>query len=246
MKQVGAASSAMMWVAIASVAVCVSLPSGARASNTDDVLENTSVVRRQLLLREARHEVSGILGFTLGDPFVRNLLPGARYDFHWLDWLGFGGRLQVGIPVQTSTFATVDEKVAKSNETFVMEATSLQLLATGHVSISPVVGKLLVFDSLPINFDAHIDFSAGVASVSSSGDNITSSTGFGLAAGASGGIRVFLSRVVAISANLEGLLVNRALSVNRDSKEAGARNRFNRIVSFGISFFMPPKLRRAK
>ena len=125
-----------------------------------------------------------------------------------------------------------------------MEATNLQLLATGHVSVSPVVGKLLAFDSLPINFDVHFDLSAGIASVASSGENI--GAGIGFAGGAGGGLRIFFSRVLALTVDLEALLVDRALSVNRDSKESGAKARFNKIVTFGISFFMPPKLKRAE
>lgn len=220
------------------------LPGNVAAAESDDVLKNAPVVRRQLQYRAARHEVTGIFGLTLGDPFVRNFLPGARYDYHLFDWLGFGGRLQVGVPVQTATFAEVDTKVARSNETFEMEATNLQLLATAHVSVSPVVGKLLVFDSLPINFDVHFDLSAGIASVASSGDNIE--TGIGFAGGAGGGLRIFLSRVLALTFDLEGLLVDRALSVNRDSKMTGRKARFNTLASFGLSFFMPPKLRRAE
>lgn len=234
----------LVTVVIALALAAILTPSLTYASNADDVLENAPVVRRQLQLRAARHEVTGLMGLTLADPFIRNVMPGARYDYHMFDWLGFGGRLQVGVPMQAATFSDVDVKVARSNETFVMEATNLQLLATAHVSVSPVVGKLLAFDSLPINFDVHFDLSAGVASVASTGENIR--TGVGFAGGAGGGIRIFFSRVLALTVDLEALLVDRALSVNRDSKETGRKARFNKIVNFGVSFFMPPKLKRAE
>ena len=224
--------------------VATMLPAQVHAADGDDVLLNSPVVRRQQQFRAKRHEVTGVFGLTLADPFVRNLLPGVRYDYHMFDWLGLGARLQVGIPVKTATFESVDVKVARSNETFVMEATSIQMLATGHVSLTPIMGKVLAFESLPINFDAHLILTAGVASMASTGDNIN--TGVGFAGGLGGGVRVFLSRIVAFTVEYEGLLIDRALSVNRNSKETGRKSRFNKMLTFGISFFMPPKLIRAE
>lgn len=218
------------------------VPADARAE--EDVLENSPVVRRQLQFRASRHEVQGLVGLSLAEPYIQNVLPGARYDYHWKDWLSFGGRLQVGIPVTTKTFEEIDIKVAKSNETFEMEATSIQLLLLGHASVSPVVGKMLAFDSLPINFDMHLDFSAGLVNVTSIGTEIAG-VGFGFAGGFGGGVRIFVSQIIALTAEYQALVVNRAMSVNRDSKESGAKSRFNGIASFGLSFFMPPDLKRA-
>ncbi len=211
-------------------------------ASADDVLAGSRAVRRALLLRESRHEIAGILGGTIGDPYVRNILPGARYDFHLFDWLSFGGRLQVGIPVTTATYDEVDTKVTRTNDTFVMEASSLRMVALGHVSVSPLVGKLMWLNGKSVHFDVHLDMIGGLAITGSTGDSLTS--GGGLAVGAGGGFRLFLSDLIALTANLEALTTDRALSVNRDSKESGKKMRFNLMTSVGLSFFMPPTLRR--
>ena len=209
----------------------------------DDVLAGSPVLRRNLQYRAGRHEVTGIVGFTVGDPYIRTILPGARYDLHLFDWLSVGGRLQVGIPVTSDTYDEIDKKVTAQNETFVMEATSLRFLGLGHVSVSPLVGKMLAFSRLPIQFDVHVDLLGGLASVASTGEALT--TGIGLSLGAAVGFRVFISDVIAITTDLQAVSTDRALSVNRDSKESGKKLRFNNILSFGVAFFMPPKLRRA-
>ncbi|MCO4761087.1 MAG: hypothetical protein KC502_06255 [Myxococcales bacterium] len=209
----------------------------------DDVLDGSPVVRRNLQYRSARHEVTGLVGMTLGDPFIRNILPGARYDYHMFDWLSFGGRIQGGIPIETQTYGEVDRKVTANNETFAMEASSIRLIALGHVSVSPLVGKMLAFSRLPIQFDVHFDLLAGMVGVGSTGDQLQTGTGFSL--GAAGGIRVFLSDVIAITTDLQAISTTRALSVNRDSREEGYRSRFNTILNFGVAFFMPPKPSRA-
>ncbi|GEM_PF-3307418 len=232
------------WIAalVVMVATAFVVPTEARAD--EDVLENSPVVRRQLQYRESRHEVSGVVGLSLSDPFVRNVLPGIRYDYHTFDWLSIGARVLVGIPVQTAMFESVDEKVARSNETFVMEATSLRFAFLAHTSVSPVVGKLLAFDSLPINFDIHFDLIAGVVAVGSTGDNIEG-TGIQFTGGAGGGLRIFISKVLAFTADLQTLVIDRPMSVNRDSKAAGGKSRFNGLALVGLSFFMPPELTRA-
>ena len=224
------------------VVACSFSPSSAWAD--EDVLAGSPVVRKNLMYRAARHEVSGMIGMSLADPYVRNVLPGARYDYHLFDWLSVGGRLQVGIPVRTNLYDEIDTKVTANNDTFAMEASTLRFVTVAHVSVSPLVGKLLAGGSFPIQFDVHLDLMGGVVGVGSTGDDLP--TGVGLALGAAGGVRVFLSRVLALNIELQALSSDRAMSVNRDSKETGRKTRFSTIFNVGVSFFMPPILRRAK
>lgn len=224
--------------------VCATFAGPATVQAQEDVLANSPVARRLLQFRASRHELAGVFGTTLGDAYVRNLLPGARYDWHWFDWLSLGGRLQVGIPIQTAMFEEIDVKVTKNNETFEMEATHLSFLAMAHVSVSPMVGKMLAFSSLPIAYDLHFDLSGGLVSVGSSGSNLTAK--IGPSVGVGGGMRIFFSRLIALTLDLQAITANRALSVNRDSKEAGGKTRFNTVANVGLSFFMPPKLSRGE
>lgn len=242
-------ASGPAWVARLRVSLLCLVTLGALAASPslahaeDDVLAGSPVVRRNLQYRAARHEVAGLVGFTVGDPYVRSILPGARYDYHLYDWLSVGARLQAGVPVLSATYEEVETKVTRNNDTFVMEGTSLRFLGLGHVSISPLIGKMLAFSSVPIQFDVHVDLLGGIVNVASTGDALA--TGTGLSLGAAVGYRVFISDVLALTMDLQGISANRALSVNRDSKETGRKVRFNTVVNIGVAFFMPPKLRRA-
>ena len=231
----------ILWPLALTLLLLTAMPTPAHAED-DDVLANSPVVRRQLLPRAGRHEVAGLFGTSVGDPYIRNLLPGVRYDWHWFDWLSIGGRLQFGIPVQSDLFEEIDTKVARTNESFEMEASSLRFIGLVHASVSPLVGKLLTFSSTPVNFDLHFDLSGGVVGINSNGSNIAA--GISPSFGVGGGVRIFLSRVVALTFDLQAMTADRALSVNRDSKEAGGKVRFNTVVGAGLSFFMPPKLSR--
>ena len=75
----------LLTLAVVCSAATVSLPVTAVA---EEVLEDSPVVRRQLQYRASRHEIGGLVASTLGDIYVRNLLPGVRYD-----WWAPGSRL---------------------------------------------------------------------------------------------------------------------------------------------------------
>jgi hypothetical protein len=222
-------------------ALCLLPPAVAAA---DDVLEGSAVNRRVPHYRAGRHEVSGVLASTLGDPYVHTVLPGVRYDLHLFEWLAVGGHLQVGIPIRTAMSEEIEAKVMRSNENFAMEASSLLFLAGGQVSVAPLVGKMLLFEDVLLNFDVHLDLSLALAGVTSNGTAIKN--GLSLAPGAGGGFRLFLTDVMALCVNLNEVFVDRTLSVNRDNKARGSTFQGSTVASVGFSFFMPPKLRRSE
>lgn len=209
----------------------------------EDVLEGTPVVRRNSLYRQGRHELAAVFGATLGDPYVRNLLPGVRYDFHLRDWLSLGADVLVGIPVTTPASQTIEAKVLKINPNFTMETTHLRFLTGAHVSVAPLVGKFIAFGSLPVNFDFHANLSIGAASVSGTAgipQNLS------IAPGVGGGVRVFISQVVAVTLDLNDVFVKRVLAVDRNSKAPPPSFQDSLIFTGGLSFFMPPDLERAE
>ena len=206
-----------MWRRFGQIVICglaVVLTGGwlceARA---DDVLEGSPVVRRNMQYRAGRHELTGVFGASMADPYVRTILPGVRYDLHLRDWLAVGGEVLVGIGTQSSASDTIDRKVSVINPNFAMEATNVRLLAAGRVSMAPLVGKFVAFGSLPINFDAHVNLSVGFASVSGT-PNIPAKGS--IAPGVGGGVRVFLTTVLALTFDLDQVFVERSLAVNRD------------------------------
>ncbi len=215
----------------------------ATPAQADDVLEGSPIVRRNSLYRQARHEVAAVFGATLGDPYVRTLLPGVRYDFHLRDWLSVGVDVLVGLPMQTAASQTIETKVQKNNDAFGMETTHMRFLGGAHVSVAPLVGKFIAFGSLPVNFDFHANLSIGGASVA--GTAAIAPT-FSVAPGVGGGVRVFISRVVALTVDFNDVFVKRVLAVDRNSKAPPPSFQDSLIFTGGLSFFMPPDLERAE
>lgn len=214
----------------------------------DDVLEGTPVVRRNLQYRAGRQEIGALFGSSLGDLYVRNLLPGARYDYHIADWISVGADLQVGIPMETETRRQVEEKVTKNNDTFQMETSRIAVLASGRTSIAPVTGKYMLLGSLPMHYDFHVNLSLGFAStpgidaVAVGGKKAPS---FSLAPGVGAGVRVFLTRVVAVTVDLNDVFINRVMAVTRDGQPSTEAWVQHLVLTAGLSFFVPPDLKRA-
>jgi hypothetical protein len=226
--------------------LAVPLPFAAPAQ-ADDVLEGSPVVRRNTQYRAGRQEIGVLFGSTLGDPYVRNMLPGARYDLHLTDWLAIGADLMVGIPLRTASADKIEKLVTQNNEAFTMEASRVAALAGLRVTVAPLIGKFMLLDSLPMNYDFHVNLSLGMAwtpGISSTGLG-TPPPSVSLAPGIGGGGRLFLSRVLAITLDLNDVFIKRVLSVNRNSQPPGAAYLDNLVVMAGVSFFIPPELKRA-
>ena len=213
----------------------------ARAAD-DDVLANAPVVRRLLQHRAGRSELAVQFGSTIGDTYMRNLLPGLRYDLHLYDWLNVGADFAVGIPVQTQMAKDIEAKVQKANVDFTMAASNLKFLGGAHVGVSPLTGKFVAFGALPLAFDVHVNLSVGIASIG--GDPVVAS-GISVAPGVSGGVRLFLTNVVALNLDIGELLVKRTLAVDRNGKAPGAQFSGNTMATFGLSFFLPAQTQRA-
>jgi outer membrane beta-barrel protein len=233
----------LTWVAlvVAAMSLVVSALAPQQALAEDDVLSGTPVVRRNLMMRDGRQEIGVTFGTTMGDPYVRNLMPGVRYDLHITDWLSIGADAMVGIAMPTATSDEVEAKTVKSNESFEMEATNLAFLAGARASVAPVAGKFLV-GTVPVNFDLHVNLGVGVASVS--GTSSIPAT-ISVAPMIGGGMRVFLSKVVAINVDLNDYFVDRTLAVDRNNKAPGTSFATNMMFSTAVTFFLPSSLRRA-
>ncbi len=205
------------------------------------------MVRRTTQYRGGRQELGGLFGMSLGDPYVRNLLPGVRYDVHVTDWWSIGADLLVGIPVRTSAANDIEQKVSKFNDTFTMEASRIALLAGLRTSIAPFTGKAMLLGSLPVQYDVHLNLSLGFASTP--GINVAPGSApppsFSIAPGVGGGMRVFVSKSIAVTVDLNDVFINRVLSVNRNSQVPGAAFDHNLIATAGLSLFFPSDLRRA-
>lgn len=214
-------------------------------AHADDVLENTPVVRRALQYRAGRQELGVIFNATLGDPYTRNLLPGVRYDYHILEWLSVGADLMYGIPVVTNTANQISDKVHVSNANFIMEPSSINYMATAHVQAAPLVGKFVAFGSLPIQFDLHATLSFGIAGLTGGPAIDAAQKSSTIAPGIGGGFRLFFSKVVALNVDLADVYMKRTLTVTRFGQAQDPVFGGNLLFSAGLSFFLPPSLKRA-
>lgn len=211
----------------------------------DDVLENAPVTRRALQYRAGRQELGVNFNATLGDPYTRNLLPGVRYGYHILEWLSVGADLMYGIPVTTANADQVAAKVKTINPNFVMEPSSISYMAAARVQAAPLVGKFVAFGSLPIQFDLHATLSFGIAGLTGGPTIDAAQKNFSIAPGVGGGFRVFVARVLAINVDLQDVYLKRTLSVSRFGQASDPIFGSNLLFSAGVSFFLPPNLKRA-
>lgn len=237
-------------LARALVSTCVALACtliGIAPAAADDVLEGSPVVRRNTQYRAGRQEIGVLFGSTLGDPYVRNLLPGARYDLHLTDWLAVGADLLVGIPVRTAAANTIEKLVTSHNDSFAMEVSRIATVVDVHASVAPLIGKFMLLDSLPMNYDFHVNMSFGVAwtpGIESTGLGAPPPT-VSIAPGVGFGGRLFVTRVLAVTLDVSHVFINRVLSVDRNNQPPGPAYVDNLMVLGGVSFFVPPELRRA-
>lgn len=212
------------------------------AASDDDVLANSPVVRRNLQYRGGRHEITLLFGSSLGDPFVRNVMPGIRYNLHIFDWLGLGIDLQKGIAYQTSMADQIQSKVEKNNPLFTMEGSRINYLATAHLGVAPLTGKFMAFGSLPLAFDVHFNLLFGIAGV---GGTLAIPDAISLAPGVGGGVRIFFSRIVAATFDLSDMFINRTLAVDRNGQPPPPQYSANLLFTAGLSLILPPDLKRA-
>lgn len=224
----------------AALVLAVSAPAFA-----DDVLENSPVNRRALQYRASRHELSGMFNMTVGDPYTHNWMPGVRYNYHILEWLAAGANIMFGIPSQTDTSAQVQAKTKTLNDQFVMEQSSIRYLASAHVQASPLVGKFLAFGVLPVQFDVHATLSIGLAGLTGDSTIDAKQGPFSIAPGVGGGVGVFLSKSVAVNLELTEIFMKRTLAVTRFGQAPDPVFGGNLFFAAGVSFFLPPDLKRA-
>jgi len=212
---------------------------GALPASAEDVLKDTPVVRRQALYRANRHEMSPMVGFTLGEPFTNSILPGVGYTYHLLDSIAVGGDLLVGLRSNTAIADDINAKTQAQSPNFQLASSSIRFMADLNVSFAPVVGKLMAFRSLPLHYDAHISLHGGLAGMKGEGripDSVTPAFGVG------GGVRLFLSRFMAIDVDIREFFAKRTLAVNKDERAADPVFRPHTMVIVGLSFLLPPEL----
>jgi len=209
------------------------------------------VVRRQLLYRSSRLELTPALGVAFGRTYQREIFVGVTGRYHLTNAFAAGVNVQfAGLVMDTSVARNfADSNPQAGRQLYYGQQT---LLTDAHVSYTPIAGKFSLFDNT-MHFDIHISVGVGGALVSDEGlGNITTDLpGFRFGPALSVGMRTFVTDGVAINLRLTDYMYNsseaQTIVTGVDGRlGAGPRdNRFghNFIGMIGASIFLPSEVR---
>lgn len=226
------------WLAL----LCLALPVEVLAASSSG-LDEQPVIRRQLLLRGSRHELTADLGGTLADSFRRNLMAGLSYQYYFDNWIGAGLSLSANVcgvlggMCKTSLAEDVEQTRPEVGELEGLSALSMMVIP--HLSVVPVSGKFGAFKRV-MYFDTHLLAGAAVVKVSSE-DGALDDTVFGPVIGI--GQRIFLGDSLALTISLRDIILNRVLNVDQDKKKADAQYENNFVFLVGLNFYLPGEVK---
>lgn len=203
------------------------------------------IVRRKVLYRSTRFEITPHAGLTLNDAFRRNYVFGAGFQYHLTNEFGLG--LSGGFaPLHGNTdLANNIELVAPSSALDDISYSQVQWLADLTLSYVPIFGKFSVFKSVTFPYDFHLNGGlslvneVGVAAVD--GGNVDSEIE-GIRPGGviGGGVRLFLSDMISLNVDLKTLLITRAPV---SSGSANAELKPTMYATVGVGIFLPGRVK---
>jgi outer membrane beta-barrel protein len=215
---------------------------GPRRSALERLAEGDAI-RRRMLLRGGRFEVTPAIGFTLNDPFRRTFLAGGTLSYHLTDSLSIGATVLGGLPYNSALADRIGEARPERVEDGAFS--NLALLASAELQYAPLIGKFAVFGRYVFNYDLHLIGGVGVGLRSGERDvgGASPMPVLGL------GLRTFVSNWMAVNLEVRDYIYRASINaVPRDDGEGGTRaeeswsNNF--AVTIGFSFYFPemPKL----
>lgn len=188
-------SRVLLGALASAAALCCAIP----PAQAEGPLENAPPILNETLWREGRFELVPKFGFTIGDTFEHNLLPGLTFNYYPLDWLAVGVDVSYGLSVDTDlhsrvndelilkqafvcqgvTGADCDDRLSQTNlAAGKIGTTSIQALTTLQLSFVPIRGKMMWFDSLLVHYDMAIVL-GGVAGFMRGEDGMDDDIAFG-------------------------------------------------------------------
>lgn len=210
-----------------------------------------SVVRRKLLFRSTRFEVAPLVGFTLADPFNRNVIAGANLSFHLTNEFGIGATVGASVlKPKTGLRENIESTLGDVGQTDRLGSlafTQTSFLASIEGSYVPLFGKMSVMNSAIVNYDLHLLFGVGLigqgASTAVEGLQNPASNAIGGAAVApmlGFGMRYYVNDFVSINAELRDYVYGSELV---SSGQADSELQNNMMLSIGASFFLPSEVK---
>jgi outer membrane beta-barrel protein len=205
------------------------------------------VVRRQLLFRSSKLEVSPALGMALGGVYQREVMVGLTGRYHLTN--SFAAGLNVHVSPIALNSSLVDNLATTSPEVARQMAYATQTaLLDAHLSYVPMGGKFHLFNGRTYYYDFSLTAGVGGALLSSDSDELAGFR-FGPALGA--GMRIFVTDNIALNFRATSYLYSSALSQRIERTSTGLpspqpieeRFRANTIGLIGVSIFLPPDVR---
>lgn len=241
-----------LFACVAAIAmVCVPATSFAQDGDEPEYsrpspIESSQVVRRKLLFRSTRMEVAPLVGFTLADPFNRNILAGANASFHLTNEFGIGATFAYGVASpQTSLGEALNDPAAgvPPEQLNSFATTRINWVASVEGSYVPLFGKLSIMNGLILNYDFHLLFGVGFVNqvgVTATGvDNLAASnlTASTVAPTVGVGTRFYINDFVSFNTQLRDYIYSSPAVSNGTNSESDLQNRL--MLSMGISIFLP-------
>ena len=210
------------------------------------LIESSQVVRRKLLFRSTRFEITPMASFTLADTFNRNILAGANLAFHLTNQFGLGATFNYGVlSPQTSLGEALVDPVSGIPDDNLAElaTTRVNWLASVEGSYVPLFGKLSIMNGAIVNYDFHLLFGMGFVNLAAvtplERENIASANipGSTIAPVVGIGTRFYLNDFIAFNAQLRDFIYSSPAISNTTNSDADLQNRL--ALSVGFSFFLP-------
>lgn len=206
--------------------------------------EGGAVVRRKLLFRSTRFEAAPLVGFTLADPFSRNILVGANLSFHLTNSFGIGVTGGFGVAnLPTDLRTNIQEQVPEDQRQDIAFS-NINWLASVEGSYVPIFGKMSIMDGAILNYDLHLIFGVGfVGQGADPGvengqplDALENIEGGTVAPMVGFGGRFYVNDFISINVELRDYIYSSVL-ISAGDNDPELRN--NLMLSAGASFFLP-------
>lgn len=214
------------------------------AEKDEAITDSGPLVRRKLLYRSTRVEISPTATMTLNDAFRRNIIAGAGLAYHLTNEFGIGVSGGYGVLHPETDLAqnvTTTLEAANPEALNGMSFAQIQWFADFTLSYVPIFGKFSLFKSVTVPYDIHLN--GGLTIVNESAEPAVEGGAVdaeieGIRPGGvvGGGARLFLSDMLSLNLDLRTLFITRA-AVSTGSANAELKPTVMAMV--GVSIFLP-------
>jgi outer membrane beta-barrel protein len=203
---------------IIAIVIAVAVPNQGRAAEKKDE-RDIYVLQQRPFLRALRLELSPQFGYTVNEPLFRYLQVASTVRFHINESWSVGG-------TYAHYFSDTSAATEKLQDEFALfpEKSLIQWYAGGEGSWVPIYGKLILFESWVVHWDAFLTVGAGVTKTWAPDLRFTASVGVGT--------RIFLTSWLTLTLELKDYIY-------QEPFKAGDRLINNVVFHSGLSIFFP-------